>query len=292
MSEQKIRPKDYNRLITTIIEEATKADFQVKVLDTLVYGKTGYPALMLKSESRSAKYNAVLASGAHGDEPWAVDCLIQSLGDLDKTLWNFWIFPVTNPSGWQYQSRLNGNKAGINWRVGERETPELSLIFRNSPSKVTLFCDVHGDADKSVAYAYERKVPGGDSLARLALTSASSYFEIEKAKKVYGEPCKGGVVSSGKEGTLEEFFFEQKGAIYSITLEIPGRVLGTGVNRIAGGARLITSTLSNLEMASGVGTKPKKEEDRKILLDNGGSLSKVESHPEAQPNPTEGRAKR
>ena len=294
MTEKRVRPKDYNRLITTVIEEATKSDFQVKILDTLVYGKDGYPFVLLKSESRTAKYNAVITAGAHGDEWWAVDCLIQSLSDLDKSLWNFWIFPVTNPFGWRYQSRETGNRAGSNWKVGERETPELSLIFRNLPNKVALFIDLHGDADKTTVYAYERHVPGVESLAKYALNDVSSYFEIEKSRTVYKEPCRGGVVSSGAEGTLEEYFYEQKGTTYSITLEVPGRILGTGVNRIAGGARLLVSTLTNFERAKGEGTKPKKEEDRKILVDNGGTVAmptKDAAQP-TQPHQEGGKGKR
>lgn len=253
-----MKGKDYDRLCSNIIEEGHKAGFQVKLLDTLVYGKDGFPFFMLRSESKMAKYNGVITASAHGDEWWGTDCLIQSLSDLDTTLWNLWIFPVINPFGWKYQSRVNGAKQGINWHVGERLTPELSLIFKNSPTKVSLFCDIHGDADKSTVYAYERKIPGVDSLAKLALKDVESYFELETAKKVYKEPCRGGVVTSGQEGTLEEYFYEQKGAKYSITLEIPGRVTGTGVNRIAGGARLLVSTLNNFDRAMGQGTK--KEE--------------------------------
>lgn len=268
MSEKKLRPRDYNKLVTTLISEASKTGFEVRILDTLVYGQTGYPFLMIKSESRTAKHNCVIAAGSHGDEPQGVECLIQALGDLDKTFWNFWIFPTTNPFGWRNHSRVNGNKSGINWRVGERETPELSLIFKNIPNKVSLFLDLHGDTAKTTVYAYERHVPGVQSLARLALKDVSAYFEIEPSRTVYREPCRGGVVTSGKEGTLEEWMFEQRGVIYSITLEIPGRVLGTGVNRIAGGARLIVSTLNNFELAKGDGTKVKQEIPQPIVQPN------------------------
>lgn len=259
MSEKQSRPKDYNRLITTIIEDAAKARFEVKVLETLVYGKEGFPFLMLKSENRGAKYNCVITAGAHGDEPQGVECLVQALGDLDTTLWNYWIFPVTNPFGWKYGVRVNGNQAGINWKVGERETKELSLIFRNLPHKLALFIDAHGDADETKAYIYERKLPTHNSLASLVLKDVSSYFEAKRTKTVYREPNKDGVVASGREGTLEEFMFERKGAEFSLTVEIPGRITGTGVNQIAGGGRMIVAALNNFERAKGIGIKPKEE---------------------------------
>lgn len=241
--------RDYLRLVNSIVEEAAKAKFEVKFLDVLVYGSTGYPFLMLRSKSRQAKYTACLTAGYHGDEPWATDCLIRSLGELNTTLWNYYVWPVMNPWGWVNGSRLNGERKGSNWCVGERDTKELKLLIKTLPTKVDCFVDVHGDVDRTEAYAYERKVPDVKSLAELALDEVTSYFDIQKAKRVYSEPCKNGVVTSGKEGTTEEYFFEQKGATYSITLEIPGKIMGTGINRLAGGAKLIASTISNFELA-------------------------------------------
>lgn len=277
MAEKKQRPKDYDRLCEHIIEEAVKARFEVKMLKTVVYGDDGFPLLMLKSKSKDARYNGLVLSGAHGDEFWAVDSLIHSLADLDTTLWNLWVVPVLNPFGWKFGIRKNGERKESNFRVGERDTKELSVVFRNLPPRIDLALDVHGDFHKSTLYCYERALPGTKSLARLAMNDVADYFDIDTARKIYGEPCKSGVVLSGAEATCEEYLFEHHGATYAVTIELPGRITGTGTNRIAGGARLIVSTFNNFERAKGEGTK-KVEQEKNVE-------EKVE--PRSQPNKEE-----
>jgi predicted deacylase len=258
--EKQSRPKDYNRLLTTIIEEAAKADLEVKFLDHLVYGQEAFAFPTIRSVSRRAKDSVVIVAGQHGNEYWSVDCLLHSLGELDKDRWNLYIFPCANPWGWSHSSRLTGDRKGSNLKVGERDTRELRLIFDNTPTKLSLFLDVHGDADESSAYIYERKIPTSNSLARLVLNDVAAYFDIRKTKTVYKETCKSGVVTSYKEGTLEEFYFEKRGALYSLTFEVPGRIAGTGVNQIAGGSRMIVSALNNFDRSKGEGLKPKEKE--------------------------------
>jgi len=163
---QQKRLRDYLKLLNTIIKEAAKADFEVKVLNTIVYGDEGYPFLMLRSEEKGAKYTAVVASGAHGDEAYAVDSLVHALGDLDTDLFNFYIFPVLNPWGYAHLSRKTGDGKGINRRVGVRDITELELVFKSIPAKIDIFVDVHGDVDKPGVYAYENRLPKAPSLAR------------------------------------------------------------------------------------------------------------------------------
>jgi len=269
MSEKQPRPKDYDKLVTNIIEEASRARLDIRVLETIVYGtentKEGFPFVMLSSKNREAKYNCVITAGFHGNEWWSVDCLLRALTDLDTRLWNLWIFPVANPFGWKYNLRMNGEKKESNFRVGQRDTKELSLIFKHLPNRIDLFIDVHGDADRHEVYAYERRLPHLDSLAKLTLKDVANYFDLYKSRTVYREPNRGGVVTSGKEATCEEYLFEHHGATYSITLEIPGKVLGTGTNRVAGGARMIVSALNNFEQAKGIGVKPKEEVKPQIV---------------------------
>jgi|GEM_PF-6796554 len=283
MTQMRPRIKDYDKLLTTIIEEAVKADLEVKFLKHLVYGEEGFAFPLLRSNSKKAKYTAFLVAGQHGDEYWSIDCLIHALSDLDKDLWNLFVVPAANPWGWAHTSRLTGDKKGSNWKVGERDTAELGLIFKSMPTKISLFIDIHGDKDETKAYIYERKLPGLDSLARLILNDTGSYFEVRNTKTVYRELCRQGVVNSGREGTLEEYAYEKRGATYSLTLEIPGRVSGTGVNQIAGGARMIVAALNNFERALGKGVKI--EPERKILMDNGGSVKLVEPQEKRNESP-------
>lgn len=240
----KTKRRDYLKLVNTIIEEASKAGFEVRMLDTLIYSREGYPFLMLQSRSKQARHNAVILSGMHGDEVYAIDSLIWSLADLDDNSFNFWIFPVVNVWGYRHMSRVNGARQGINWRVGKRDTKELALIFKNLPSRIDLAIDVHGDVDRYEVYAYERRIPEVPSIARPALHDVAHYFDVLATNTLYKEPVKDGVVTSvSGENTMEEFLFSNRGARYSITLELPGKVRGS--NRTVGGARLIVATLNN-----------------------------------------------
>ena len=249
--------RDYLKLFNTIVAEAAKADLGIKVLSTLVYGekREGYPFLMLRSEERAAKYNAVIAAGFHGDESYAIDSLIHALSDLDTDLFNFWIFPCVNPWGYVHISRLNGERKGSNWSVGKRPTNETELIFKNLPAKIDLFIDLHGDVDREEMYAYERRLPNALSLAKLALEDTENYFDIYEAQTVYKEKCEGGVVTSGREQTIEEYMFTQKGVPYAITLEIPAKAY---TNRTIGGARLILAVMNNFERVRKQNRRKKK----------------------------------
>jgi predicted deacylase len=249
--------RDYLKLFNTIVAEAAKEDFGIKVLSTLVYGekREGYPFLMLRSDERAAKYNVIITAGFHGDEAYAIDSLIHALSDLDTDLFNFWIFPVANPWGYVHNARVNGERKGSNWSVGKRPTNETELIFKNLPTKIDLFIDVHGDVDREEMYAYERRLPNTQSLAKLALEDTENYFDTYDAKTVYKEPCDGGVVTSGPEQTIEEYIFNQKGAPYAITLEIPAKAY---TNRTVGGARLILAVMNNFERVRKQNRKKKK----------------------------------
>lgn len=242
---KKKRVRDYDRFATAIIEEATKARFEVKILDTIVYGEDGFPFLMLLSKSKKARHNAVITSGMHGDEFYAVDCLIRALEELDDEKFNFWIFPVTNPWGYARHSRVNGAKQAVNW-VDEtrRKTREQELILKNLPAKVDIAIDVHGDVDRAEVYCYEKRLPKSPSIAKKALKEVASFFDVLPFNTIYKEPVEEGVVTSELgEATMEEFLFATKGAAYSLTPEIPGKV--RGINRASGGAKLIVAILKH-----------------------------------------------
>lgn len=235
--------RDYQRLVNDILAKGSKIDLDVLYLKNLRYGDEDYPFLMLKSYQKRAKRTAVITAGAHGDESIGIRALIEALEKFDVDEWNFYVFPAVNPFGFRHISRKTGDGKGINRRVGERDLPEIDLVLKNIPSKFDLFIDIHSDVDKPYVYAYERRDPKKKSLARVALQDTEDYFDIAPNSTVYEEPCKDGVVSSADgEKTMEELMFD-KGATFSITVEIPGKA--KEADQLRGGARLIMAILNN-----------------------------------------------
>ena len=239
--------RDYFRLVNDILGLVDKTELSITLLKNIRYGDEDYPLFMLKSYRKSVKNSAVITAGAHGDEAVGIKALMWALDKLDTDRWNFYVFPVLNPWGFSHFSRKTGDGKGINRRVGERELPELNLVLKNIPTRFDLFIDIHSDVDKPDAYAYERRHPKSKSLAKMALQDVEDYFSIATNQSVYEEPCKDGVVTSTDgEKTLEELMFN-RGADYSITVEIPGKE--KEANQIRGGARLIMALLNNFDDA-------------------------------------------
>jgi predicted deacylase len=179
-----------------------------------------------------AKYNVVINSGAHGEESVAVRVMLRFLQEFNKELlgyYNFQLYPIINPFGYVYNRRKNGNNqygnTGFNLPKIENITTEANLIKEELPNKIDLFIDVHADISKSGFYIYERKRPDKKSLAEASLKALrKNKLAILENDTVYQEKCVDGVVISPiKDGSMDDSMF-QKGAIYSLCIEIPGKI--------------------------------------------------------------------
>jgi predicted deacylase len=212
-----------------------------------------YPFLSLHSHSKLAKWNVVINSGAHGTEIIGVRVLLRFLQEFNRELlgyYNFIFFPVINPFGYVYNCRKNGDNKygnnGFNQKKEENLTKESNLIKEALPNKIDLFIDVHADSDKNGFYIYERKRPNAKSLAESSLKELrKNKISILEAGTVYYEKCINGVVISPiKDGSMDDSMF-QRGVIYSLCLEIPGKIPED--QQIVGGLMLLNSILRNFK---------------------------------------------
>lgn len=245
-----MRPiRNYLKLINEIIN--IQSPFDIEIVGNLHYD-TCYPFISLHSHSKLAKYNIVINSGAHGEEAIAVRIMLKFIAEFNRELlghYNFIMFPVVNPWGYVYNRRKNGNNQYGNTGFNQKEellTLESKLIKENIPNKVDLFVDVHGDLDKGGFYIYERKRPDAKSLAERSLKELrKNKISILETGTVYYEKCVNGVVVQPiKDGSMDDSMF-QRGANYSLCLEIPGKI--SEDQQFIGGLMLLNSVLNNFK---------------------------------------------
>ena len=230
----------------------TQSPFDFEILGSVHYDIC-YPFISFHTHSKLAKYNVVINSGAHGEESVGVKVMLRFLQEFNKELlnnYNIILFPIINPYGYRYDRRKNGNNqygnSGFNQAKEENLTPEAKLIKESIPNRIDLFIDVHADTGKSGFYFYERKRVDKISLAEKSLkTLNTNKIPILTNGTVYREKCVNGVIISPiKDNSMDDSMF-QRGAVYSLCLEIPGKIAED--QQIIGGLLLINTILSNFK---------------------------------------------
>jgi predicted deacylase len=180
----------------------------------------------------------VINAGAHGTEPIGVRVMLRFIQEFNHVLlthYNFLLFPIMNPFGYTYSQRKNGNNQLANNGFNQPTlTPESAIIKEAVPNKVDLFIDLHGD-NKAGFHIYERKRPNSPSLAQKSLRILNTHkIQVLQASTVYSEKCVGGVITQPiTDGSMDDSMY-QRGAIYSLCIEIPS-LLPEG-QQIVGGA--------------------------------------------------------
>jgi len=240
--------RNYLKIVNEFANVQSPFDFEI--LGSIHYDKC-YPFISFHSHSKLAKYNVVVNSGAHGTESIGVRVILRFLQEFNKEFlgyYNFLLFPILNPFGYTYGVRRNGNKQLSNWgfnRPDEFLTPESLLVKEAVSHKVDLFIDLHAD-NKSGFYIYERKRPNKDSLAERSLKILSkNKIQVLEADTIYQEKCVNGVVISPiRDNSMDDSMF-QRGAIYSLCIEIPTQL--SEDSQIIGGLLLMNEILAQFK---------------------------------------------
>jgi len=242
--------RNYLKILNEFINLQTP--FDIELLGSIHYDIC-YPFISLHTHSKLAKYNIVINSGAHGEEAIGVRVMLRFLQEFNKDFlnnYNFILFPIVNPSGYRFNRRKTGNNQygnnGFNQPKEENINPEAKLIRDAIPNKIDLFVDVHADLSKQGFYIYERKRFSSESLAENSLKILKkNKIPILENDTVYYEKCVNGVVISPiLDGSMDNSMFE-KGAIYSLCIEIPGKIPED--QQMIGGLLLLNEILKNFK---------------------------------------------
>lgn len=239
--------RSYNKLITEIIN--LNLPFKIEIIGYVSYVDKIYPMLALKLVSKMAQKTIILTGGHHGEEYYAINILLHWLKQpIMFPDFNYYVFPVCNPYGYEKNYRNNGNRQETNndtHFMKNSKVPELAILFEEFPRTADLILDIHGDTDKSEVYCYEHKSENLPSIAEKALLENDNIIPYLKAKTIYKTPLKNGIIVPPKYDIGLEGFLEKLGVKYSLTLEMPKKM--EGQKMVQGGIVIINSLLKNFK---------------------------------------------
>ena len=236
--------RSYSKLVNEIINLNTS--FRIEIIGYITYFEKIYPMLALKYTSKMNRKTAIILSGTHGDENYAVNILLKWLkSPMIFNDINFYIFPCVNPFGYVFNRRSNGNRQDCNNDINfvkDSKVPELSILYDAYPQNADIVMDLHGDSSKEgFCYAYEHKSENLPSIAEPALIENDNLIPYAKTKTIYKIPVHNGVLTPPPYDQGIELFMEKLAVTYTITLELPGKF--DGQKRAEGGVAIINSIL-------------------------------------------------
>lgn len=239
--------RSYSKLINEIIN--LNLSYKLDIIGYVQYFDKIYPMLSLKFVSKMAKKTIIILAGHHGNESFGITILLKWIKQpLLFSNFNYYIFPICNPFGYEKNRRTNGNRQDTNNDtnfIKDSKVPELAILYEEFPRTADLILDVHGDVDKSELYCYEHKSENLPSIAEKSLIENDTLIPYLKTKTIYKIPVNNGVIIPPKEDIGIEGFLEKLGIQYSLTLELPGKL--DGQRRAEGGVAIINSLLKNFE---------------------------------------------
>jgi hypothetical protein len=238
--------RNYAKLVNELINLNTS--FKIEIIGYVNYDKI-YPILALKYISKIAQKTIIITAGQHGDENFAVSTLLKWLKQpIMIPDFNYYIFPIINPFGYEKNRRTNGNRQDTNNDsnfIKDSKVPELAVLYEQFPQTADYILDIHGDTGKDQVYCYEHKSENLPSVAENALLVNDNLIPYLRTKTIYKIPMVNGVIVPPKEDIGIEAFLERLGIQYSLTLELPGKF--DGQKRAEGGVAIINSILKNLK---------------------------------------------
>lgn len=241
--------RSYKKLINEIIN--LQIPLKMEIMGYINYEKEIYPLITLKHISKIAKKNIVIIAGQHGDESYMVHILVKWVQQLkleDYPEFNFYIYPIANPFGYETNSRRNGARQHVNNAINfkkDSDVQELSILYENIPSNPDLFIDLHGDVDKNFCYAYERKPETMSSIAEKTLLENDIILPYIRANTIYKEKVKNGVIYKPEHDKSMDDIMGNMGVEYTVALELPGHCEGS--TRTKAGISMLNSLLKNFK---------------------------------------------
>jgi hypothetical protein len=239
--------RSYNKLVTEIIN--LNLPFKIEIIGYVTYSYKIYPMLALKMISKMAQKTVIITGGHHGEEYYAINALLEWLKrPIQNPEFNYYVFPVCNPYGYEKNYRNNGNRQETNndtHFMKDSKVPELAVLFEEFPRTADLYLDIHGDTGKSEVYCYEHKAENLPPIAEKALLENDSIISYIKSKTIYGSSLKSGVIIPPKYDIGLEGFLEKLGIKYSLALELPKKM--EGQKMVQGGVAIINSILRHFK---------------------------------------------
>lgn len=241
--------RSYKKLVNEIIN--LQIPFRIEIIGYVNYEDESYPMFVIKNNIKTANKTAIILSGHHGDEPFAVHILLKWIKQFKTEEFsnlNIFIYPVCNPWAYCTGSRDNGARQDTNNDanfIKDSKVQELAILYDNLPVNAELLLDIHGDTGKSQVYMYEHKADNLLTIAEPVLIENDILIPFLKAKTIYKIKVNNGVIIPPKCDMGLEGVIERLGIEYTMTLELPGKF--DGQKRMVGGISIINSILKNFK---------------------------------------------
>ncbi|MDD5434491.1 MAG: M14 family metallocarboxypeptidase [Nitrospira sp.] len=185
--------------------------------------------------------NIALSAGIHGDEPAGVEAILHFLegneGESTEIkkwtdVYKFTIFPCTNPTGYERNTRENFEGIDLNRWFGNKTPPAEVELIQNAikGKRFSFYMDFHEDIDGEGFYLYEVGKERERTLAEGIIKSVSLTHAIDMRQNIDGLTSSRGIISpnpNNKEFPLKKsnlplpVYLFIKGVPHCITTESP-----------------------------------------------------------------------
>lgn len=216
-----------------VVERLQKISRRHKLTLAPIGDVAGYEHYLMTSPTHKPAARPIyLSAGTHGEEPAAVEALLQWLerGEWRKKNLNLFILPCINPWGYERHCRFNRDGVDINRQFRLGSCPEAQLVMRAVRGRrFDLAVELHEDSDSPGFYIYEiRAAPPflGETIVR----AVSQHGPVNRAPVIEGMKSKDGVIRPSnftsrmlrrKKWPLA-FFLYSYHTPHKLTLETPG----------------------------------------------------------------------
>ncbi len=180
-----------------VIDRLEKISRRHKLTLTPIGDAAGYGHFLMTSRNgKPAARPIYLSAGTHGDEPAAVEGLLQWLerGEWRARNLNLFILPCINPWGYEHNRRENRDGVDINRQFRLGSCPEAQLVMRAVRGRrFDLAVELHEDVDSPGFYIYELKAEPpffGEVIVRVV----SKHGPVNRARVIEGMKSKIGVI--------------------------------------------------------------------------------------------------
>ena len=189
----------------------------------------GYPLIVVESDCWSpAKPSVYFSAGIHGDEPAAVEGLIQwDSSQLHRySDWNWQIFPCLNPWGLERNIRFDSGGLDLNRCYDSRKVPQIAAqISVMKGKRYNLSISLHEDYDARGFYIYE-VASARPHWAESLRDELATKIDPDPRPSIDGHPARRGVIRrrinpSMMKGHPEAFFLHFHHEDRTFTLETP-----------------------------------------------------------------------
>ena len=218
------------RWATQDVPSANAASLRVETAGAFIADGRRYEIPRLRFRGAAAGHDPIpvaLFAGLHGDEPAGcaalIDFVISLAADPARAAgYDLWIYPVTNPTGYERGTRVNHAGKDLNrefWRASEQAEVRIlenELRAASFAGIITL----HADDTCEGVYGYAHGRTLNEALLAPAIEAARRFLPVDQRATIDGFPARAGLIRECFSGVLSPAP-EQRPKPFDLIFETP-----------------------------------------------------------------------